>query len=132
MRQRNGEEVKELELPEVDPAVAYLVRYWDELGRTEGQQELSATEMRDWAYLSGVELDDFGTRALKAMSRAFLDMYHRARAPDCPCPTFAVDMDELAPEDRQARRDEVANKLDAWFTSADEAHGKKKKRGIGA
>jgi len=127
LRQKRGEEVAELEPPEVDDSLAYLVEYLFQIGPTLGEHELSFGEMSAWCDRSGADLDDFESMALKQMSRAYLSMVHQARDPKCICPAFdAPDLDEMEPEEVEAQRATVAKGLSAWFGAVDEAHGKKR------
>lgn len=112
-----------MEPPELDSTFEYLVRYLYEVGPCEGEHELSFQELDAWCRRTGVDLDDFGSTALKQMSRAYLGMYHKARDASCPNPAVQnLDFDDMAPDAVQARRDHVAQKLGALFGAVNEAH----------
>ena len=88
----------ERELPPVD-GCEELVAYLFEVGPAPGGEELTHTELRNWQYNTGIELEEFEVTTLKALSRTYLSMLHEARKPDCPWPAAR----ELTDEEKIAK-----------------------------
>lgn len=126
LKARAGAEVPELEPTPLDSSLEYLVGYLFEVGPSQGEHELTFGELAHWCQLTGVSLDDFESTALKQMSRAYLGMYHKARAPDCRCPAIAApDLDDMTPEDAAQQRAKVAKGLGAWLGAVEESNSKR-------
>ncbi|WP_338761994.1 hypothetical protein [Massilia sp. METH4] len=119
IKRRRGEEVPELEPPELEPTLEYLVGYFLKVGPGVGDHELTFAELDAWCRRSGRDLDDFESDALKQMSRAYLGMLHKAKAPECPSP--AIEFDETDPEQVAARRAQVDQGLRKMFAGLEEA-----------
>jgi hypothetical protein len=125
LRRKKGDDVPELDLVEVEPALEYIVGYFRQVGPTMGDKAVTFGEMSAFCDRTGVDLDEFESMAIKYMSEAYLGMSFQAREPQCPCPTVeSQDFDELDDEAKASKRADVAKKLGAWLSSVEESHGK--------
>lgn len=128
LRQKKGEEVKELELAEVEPTLEYVVTYFRQVGPTMSGKEVTFGELNAFCERTGVNLDEFESMAIKHMSAAYIGMSHQGRDPACPCPAIDVpDFDELDGDDLAAKRAEVSKQLGSWLGSVEESQ---KQRGM--
>lgn len=68
----------------------YLVTYLFELGPTlsngMGEAPISHTELRDWQYNTGIELDSWEVRTMHRLSLEYLSESQRATKSDAPAP----------------------------------------------
>lgn len=81
-----GEDVPELDPPELDFELEYLFGYFYEVGPLSQGEEITWAELVKWQEATGAKLDSFECAALRNMSQAYLGMQHEARKPNCPCP----------------------------------------------
>lgn len=72
-----------LEPPVELGAFQFIADYLFEVGPTAGDQSVTWTEVRNWADAVGVELDDFKSGAIVALSREFLAALGKSRDPMC-------------------------------------------------
>ena len=75
-------------MPDCD--AMYLVTYLFELGPTTstgmGEAPISHTELRDWQYNTGIELDSWEVRTMHRLSLEYLSESQSATKSDAPAP----------------------------------------------
>lgn len=104
--------------PRLPPVTArYLVEWWLEIGPTSGEGPIGWQEIAAWERLTGIALEPFEAKAIRAMSAAFSGQCHDACKVNCPPPWSEVDSDV---------RDKVADQLAAMARafSAGQKRGK--------
>ena len=96
----------------VNPA-PYLSEWLFDMGPTVvggmGESPLGYQDMAAWQAVSGIELMPWEASLLRRLSGAYAVMRHKAEEPACPAP-YTGAVDEL-----KARRDQVAQQVDAVF-----------------
>lgn len=82
----------------------YLVDWFREIGRTMaggmGEAPLTWQEIAAWEGRTGIELEPWESRTVRAMSEAYLIMRHDAKKSGCPAP-----WSDDAPQTVKARLD---------------------------
>lgn len=68
-----------LEPPVELGAFQHIADYLFEVGPTSGDQPVTWTELRNWADMVGVELDEFRASAIVSLSREFLGALGKSR-----------------------------------------------------
>lgn len=98
------------ESPRIPPVSArHVAEWWLEIGPTSGEGAVTWQDMAAWERITGIELEPWEARAIRAMSVAFRSEQYAARKKDCPAP-YSGEMEEII-----SRRDEVAAKVKAAF-----------------
>lgn len=127
LREKKGEEVPELEPPEVEFQLEYLTGYLFEVGPVGNDGPLEWAEISKWCELTGAVLDSFEALAIKRMSQAFWNMQHEAQKPLCPNPAA----EDGAIEQTDAQKQEVNEQARKVFTAMAET-GQRKGLGTAA
>ena len=110
-------------LPEVVLA-PYLLHYWEEMGMvsagTMGPTSLTHSAICAWEHLSGVELQPWEVRAIRAASAGYIRTFHAAKDPQCP-PPYGVKPTEVNLVD-------VSKRLAGLFASMNSSTKRKPQR----
>jgi len=75
------------EAPDMPPCEAmYLAGYLFEIGPRVGEGAVTHGEIESWQRNTGIPLDAWEARMLRALSVEYLNEAHKATARDCPAP----------------------------------------------